>query len=307
MCDVIGIGSAVYDMLMLVDELPQEDTKIQSRSTRIQSGGPCSTALGAASRLGMRVEYMGTLANDFLGKSMRNDFRKYGIGSKYVRVVENYESFHSVVLVNPNNSTRTCVWNRGTVPPPTKADVNLNALKSSKYLYLDGHHHEAALHAANNAKEFGVKVVLDAGGFYPGIGDLIAVADILIPSEEFALKYSSQNTAQEAATTIFKAVKPELLVITQGKHGGLLYDGKVMERYPAFEVNAIDTNGAGDVFHGAFVAGHARGLSPADCACFASAVSAMSCRHFGSRDGVPTYEQTLEFLVERGVTIHERA
>lgn len=307
MCDVIGIGSAVYDMLMLVDGLPQEDTKVQAKATRIQSGGPCSTAIGAASKLGLRVEYMGTIANDFLGQAMLSDFKKYGIGSNYIRVVDDCESFHSVVLINPHLSTRTCVWNQGTVPAPTEADVNLEALQKAQYLYLDGHHPLAALYAATKAKEFGVRVVLDAGGFYPGIQNLVAIADILIPSEEFALRYSAQTTAEQAAISIYGAHHPELLVITQGKRGGLLFDGKTLARYPAFEVHAIDTNGAGDVFHGAFLVAHAKRMAPMDCATFASATAALKCMQFGARESVPTYPQALEFLRASGVDVHAPA
>jgi len=304
MCDVIGIGSAVYDMLMLVDALPQEDTKVRAKATRIQSGGPCSTAIGAASKLGLQVEYMGTIANDFLGQAMLSDFKKYGIGSKYIRVVDRCESFHSVVLINPYQSTRTCVWNEGTVPAPTTADINLEALRKARYLYLDGHHPVAALYAATKAKEFGVKIVLDAGGFYPGISDLVASADILIPSEEFALQYASQITAEQAATSIYTNHQPELLVITQGKRGGLLFDGKTLARYPAFKVNILDTNGAGDVFHGAFLVAHAKGMAPIDCACFASAAAALKCTQFGARESVPTYPQVLDFLRISGIAVH---
>lgn len=303
MCDVIGIGSAVYDMLMMVDRLPQEDTKVQSSATRIQSGGPCVTALGAMSALCLVVEYMGTIANDHLGIKMLKDFEKYNVGSKYVRVVDGCESFHSVVLINPNNLTRTCVWNRGTVPSPALEDIHLNALKACRYLYLDGHHHDAAFFAAQKAKEYGVKIVLDAGGFYPGIQDLVAISDILIPSEEFALRYTGRSQAEEAAGAIYSVHHPEILVITQGKRGGLLFDGKTAARYPAFEVDAIDTNGAGDVFHGAFVVGHARGMAPLDCALFASAASALKCMRFGARESVPSFGQTLQFLKSNGIVI----
>lgn len=304
MIDVIGIGSAVYDMLMLVDNLPQEDTKVQSSATRIQSGGPCSTALGVMSRLGLNVEYMGTLAADNLGITMLNDFEKYHIGSHFIRLVENCESFHSVVLINPNNATRTCVWNRGTVPSPCESDVNLAALRSSRYLYLDGHHHDAALFAAQKARQWGVKVVLDAGGMYPGMPDIVASANILIPSEEFALRYTGQTSTEAAARSIYAAHHPEILVVTQGRQGGFLFNGEQMLRYPAFDVHAIDTNSAGDVFHGAFVAAHARGMPVMDCACFASAVSAIKCTRFGARDTLPDFEQTLEFLRARGFSLN---
>ena len=94
---------------------------------------------------------------------------------------------------------------------------------------------------------------------------------------------------------------PQVLVVTQGSRGGfLLEDGKAV-RYPCYPVEVIDSCGAGDVFHGAFLAACVRGgMKPLDCCRFASAVSALKCTHFGARDGIPSYERTLSFLRERG-------
>ena len=304
MCEVIGIGSAVYDMLMLVDRFPSEDTKVQSTKTHIQSGGPCSTALAVMSKFGLNTAYMGTLADDNFGRILLSDFEKYQIDTRYIRVVKDCESFHAVVIINPNYSTRTCVWNKGSVPPPAETDVDLEAIKAARYLYLDGHQYAAALFAAQKAREFGVKVVLDAGTWYPEIRDLVSLSDILIPSEEFAIRYSAESKPENAAVSIYEQHQPEILLITQGKAGGLLFDGEKFERYPAFEVTALDTNGAGDVFHGAFVAGHARGFSALDCARFASAVSAIKCQHLGARESLPTFEGALDFLNDRGIEIN---
>ena len=304
MCEVIGIGSAVYDMLMLVDKYPLEDTKKQSTQTHIQSGGPCSTGLAVIGKLGLDCAYMGTLAEDSFGLTLLKDFEKYHICTDYIRVVKDCESFHAVVIINPNYSTRTCVWNKGSVPPPAVEDINLQALKKARYLYLDGHQFDAALYAARKAREYGVKVVLDAGTWFPAIQELVALTDILIPSEEFALRYSGESTAEDAARSIYEQHKPEILVITQGKFGGLIFDGEKFERYQAFEVAVVDTNGAGDVFHGAFVAAHARGFGTLDCARFASAVSAIKCQHLGARESLPTFEEALDFLSERGINIH---
>lgn len=301
---VIGIGSAVFDFQMLIDGFPSEDTKVQADVTNAIAGGPCATALVTMSRLGLESEYMGTIGSDSFGRDILADFRNYNVGAANVRIVEGCQSFHAVVLVNPQNATRTCVWNKGTVPEPDQADIDLSAVRNAKYLYLDGHHSTAAFYAAAEAKKYGVQVVLDAGGVYPGIDDLVAAADILIPSEEFALKYTGCNTAAAAAEELHRRHRPGVLVITRGKKGGVIFDGKTVSEYPAFDVKAVDTNGAGDVFHGAFVAAHDRGLSTYDCCLFASSVSAIKCTGFGARESIPTIEKTLKFLKENGVMVN---
>ena len=300
---VVGIGSAVFDFQMLINSYPVEDTKLEASTTRAVAGGPCATALVTMSKLGLEPEYMGTLGSDSFGLGILEDFKSYNVGVDNIRVIENCQSFHAAVLINPENATRTCVWNRGTVPAPETSDVNLEAVRASDYLYLDGHQYKAAVYAAKAAKKSGVKIVLDAGGLYEGIEEIVDYTDILIPSEEFALKYSGCETVESAAVEIYKRHKPEVLVITQGSRGGIIYqDGKVTQ-YPAFKVKAVDTNGAGDVFHGAFVAAHARGLSGYDCAVFASAVSAIKCQGFGAREAVPYIADVTKFLEERDFNV----
>ena len=145
-----------------------------------------------------------------------------------------------------------------------------------------------------------MKVSLDAGGTYPGIEQLLPFVDFLIPSEEFALKITGQRDAQSAARSLMSQYRPQFVAVTQGSRGGFLYDGSEFSRYACYPVDVIDSCGAGDVFHGAFLAAWIRGgMKPIDCCRFASAVSALKCTHFGARDGIPSYERTMAFLHER--------
>ncbi|MEG0766295.1 MAG: PfkB family carbohydrate kinase [Clostridia bacterium] len=299
MADVVGIGATVFDTLMLTNGFPEEDTKMQASQTMIQGGGPCATALVAVRKLGVSAEYMGNVGDDSYGMFMLEDFRKYGVETRNIHVKIGCDSFHSFVLLNTKQSTRTCIWDKGTVPPPMPVDIDMDAVCNAKVLHLDGHQLDAAIHAARLAKQHGVKVSLDAGGTYPGIERLLPFIDFLIPSEEFARKITGQSTAEAAATALYAQYKPELLVITQGRRGGFLYDGKTYTHYPAFPVEAIDSNGAGDVFHGAFIAAYVRGLAPLECAKLASAASALKCTHLGARDGIPSFERTREFMQAR--------
>lgn len=298
MAQVVGIGAAVLDILVTVDSFPREDTKLQSQQTKFQGGGPCFTGLVAVSKLGVESCYMGTLGDDMYGDYLRKAFDTYHVGRKDVRTVENSQSFHSVVLLNVSNASRTCIWNRGTVTAPEYNDINLDVLKNASYLHLDGHQMECAIYAARQAKEFGVKVSLDAGNPYPGIDRLLPLVDVMIPSEEFALKYTGCTTAEEAAAQLYAAYRPETLVITQGSRGGFLWENGKAVRYPVFPVKAVDSNGAGDTFHGAFLAARVKGLPVFEATAFASATSALKCTRVGVQEGIPSYEEVLDFIKE---------
>ena len=105
---------------------------------------------------------------------------------------------------------------------------------------------------------------------------------------------------QEAAKALYEMYSPEIVVVTQGVKGGILYDGKTVTEYPSFPVAVVDSNGAGDVFHGAFAFALTQKYDPYHCCIFSSAVSALKCTQLGARDGVPSFTQTVEFLKERG-------
>lgn len=307
MYDIAGIGAALFDTLMLTDEYPKEDTKLRSNSTKLQGGGPCSTALVAASKLGAGTTYMGTVGDDTYGKLIMDEFKKYKVGTDSIRILKNCVSANAFVLINTSAATRTCVWNYGTLPPLNEDDVDLDIIRNVHFIHLDGLHMDAAIYAAKKAHEFGVKVSLDAGGLYSGIENLLPHVDILIPSEEFALKFTGCKEAKEAMLTLKEKYNPEVLVITQGKSGGIIYHEGEIKEYPAFEVEVVDTNGAGDVFHGAFLVGLLKGMDTKACAYFASAVSALKCTKFGARVGVPTFDEAIEFLKSKGVNINDIA
>ncbi len=300
---VVGIGSTVYDTLMVVDGFPQEDTKMQGVETKVQGGGPCATALVAAQKLGVTTAYMGTIGDDLFGTFMMDDLKKWNVNTDYVKVIPDTVSFHAVVVLNQKTASRTCVWNKGTVAAPTAEDLNEEVIKNAKVLHLDGHMLDAAIYAAKKCKEWGVKVSHDAGGTYPGIEKLMEYVDWLIPSEEFALKMTGAATAEEAAQKLYETYHPELVVLTQGVKGGILLDEKGMRHYDSYKVEVKDSNGCGDTFHGAFVAGKIHGLSNDDACKYASAAAAIKCTRLGARYGMANDQECRAFLKERGVEL----
>ena len=305
MARVVGIGASVFDILMTADAFPKEDTKLQGKETKIQCGGPCATALVAMSKLGEPVCHMGTVGDDMYGSFILSELKRFGVGVDGVAVMPG-SSFHSFVLLNTSNSSRTCIFNRGKAAKPTKENVDLEVLKQAEFLHLDGNQLECAIYAAEKAHEYGVTVSLDAGGVYPGIEQLLPLVDVLIPSEEFSLKITSCATAVEAAKVLQETYNPKVLVITQGSKGGFIWENGKAVRYPVFPVKAIDSNGAGDTFHGAFVAGQLKGMSVYESCAFASATSALKCTRFGAQEGIPGYEEVLEFMKSHeGVIVND--
>ena len=217
--------------------------------------------------------------------------------------VPNTLGFRSCIWLSDHAATRTCVYHRGTVPSTQLGEKAAEAIAGSRILMVDGNDLEAAVTGAQIARKSGTVVLYDAGGRYPGVERLLALTDILIPSEEFALGNTGAATAEEAAMQLYQAYRPKVVVITRGEAGGLLYDGNQLWYYPAFPVAAVDTNGAGDVFHGAFAFALTMGYDYKTCCIFSSAVSALKCTQIGARRGVPSFRQTVEFLKEHQIIL----
>ena len=300
MTDIAGIGANVYDTLITLKGYPKEDTKMRCESLRQSGGGPCATGLVAASKLGAKTAFIGNLSDDAGGIFLKADFEKFGVSTDFCTVKSGYASFSSYIWLARDKATRTIVFDKGNLPPVALDERAKKAIAESKVLMFDGNELDAAVEAAKIARENGVKVLYDAGGLYDGVERLLPYADILIPSEEFALGHTGAKTAEEAAKILFSKYSPEIVVVTQGKAGGILFDGKAIMPYPALPAEVVDSNGAGDVFHGAFAFAVTKGYNAYKACIFSSAVSALKCTKVGSRDAVPTFDETVKYLKECG-------
>ena len=300
MAKIVGIGANVFDTLYNVPSYPKEDTKMRATASKTAGGGPVATGLVAASKLGIDVAYIGVMSDDNGGRFLKQDFEKYGVGTNYIKVEAGYRSFASVLWLCADTATRTCVFDKGDLPPLVLDEAQKQAVKKAELLMVDGNEMDAAVEAAKIARENNTKVLYDCGGLYDGVERLLALTDIMIPSEEFALGHTGCKTAEDAAKKLYEAYNPEIVVITRGKNGGLLYDGSDIISYPVYPANVVDSNGSGDVFHGAFAAGVVKGFDFVKCCHFSSAVSAIKCMGIGARESVPNFETTKNYLKENG-------
>ena len=300
MSKIVGIGANVFDTLYNIPTYPTEDTKTRATASKTAGGGPVATGLVAAQKLGEETAYIGVLSDDNGGKFLKEDFEKYGVETGLIEVKSGYRSFASVLWLCADTATRTCVFDKGDLPPLVLNDAQKQAIKEAQLLMVDGNEMDAAVEAAKIAKENGVKVLYDCGGLYDGVEKLLALIDIMIPSEEFSLGHTGCKTAEEAAKKLYETYKPEIIVITQGKNGGILYDGKNIVKYPIYPAKVVDSNGSGDVFHGAFAAAVVKGYDYLKCCHFSSAVSAIKCMGVGARESVPDFETTKKYLKENG-------
>ena len=300
MAKIVGIGANVFDTLYNIPAYPAEDTKLRATASKTAGGGPVATGLVAAQRLGEPTAYIGVLSDDNGGRFLKEDFIKYGVNTDLIEVKSGYRSFASVLWLCADTATRTCVFDKGDLPPLKLNDAQKQAIAQAEILMVDGNELDAAVEAAKIARASGTRVLYDCGGLYEGVERLLACTDVMIPSEEFALGHTGCSTAEEAAKKLYDTYRPEVVVITQGKRGGIVYNGAQLVSYPIYPAVVVDSNGSGDVFHGAFAAGIVKGYDYLKCCHFSSAVSALKCTGFGARESVPDFDRVKNYLKENG-------
>lgn len=297
---IVGIGACVMDTLINLPTYPREDTKMRAVASKAAGGGPAATGIVAAAKLGAEASFIGVLSDDGGGKFLLEDFARFGVGTEHITVESGYRSFTSVIWLAADTTSRTCVFDKGDLPPLKLNEAQAEAVREAEILMIDGNEMDGAEEAAKIARESGTRVLYDCGGLYEGVERLLRLTDIMIPSEEFALAHTGTTDVREAARVLMDTYHPEVVVITRGKLGGLYFDGNEFWDYPAFPVKAVDSNGAGDVFHGAFAAAVVRGFSLRDCCVFASATSAIKCTGVGARASVPDFDTVMKLVKEKG-------
>jgi len=208
-----------------------------------------------------------------------------------------------VVYVQEKTGDRVFSPVRGFLSRRIKPEeLDRSYVTSAQYLHLDGHQPEASLVAARWMHEAGKTVVLDGPSTDHPVSDsmqaLVAETDILISGSGFCPMLTGQQDIWEAGRTALR-MGPTTVVQTEGIRGSFTVTPDDEFHRPAFPVEAIDTTGAGDVFHGAYLVGLVKGWDLRRTARFASAVSAIHCTVLGNRQGIPSMEGVELFLEKR--------
>jgi sulfofructose kinase len=295
---VTGLGQCSLDYLSLVDGYPSVDTKKEVLEWAEQGGGPVATALVSLSRLGVSCSFYGVVGDDEAGEKIRQSLSEEGIDLKGLLTRQESFSQLAFIAVEKGTAKRTIFWRRPTGKPLQQEELGSDFPGSSDFLLLDGLMMEASLAAAQKAKELKIPVMLDAGSVRPGMIALVQSCDYLVASEVFAKglgwELKPEFLLEEAGRLGLKA-----LTITQGEEGSITVSGDSIIRMPAFRVEAIDTTGAGDVFHAGYIFGLLKGRDLKEVVRFASAVAALKCRKLGGRAGIPGLNEVLQFLIEQ--------
>lgn len=299
MSAVVGVGIATVDYLCVVERLPELDRKTTIESFSIQGGGPVATALVTLQRLGVSTALVARVGDDTLGQFIVADLQREGVNTSDLVLQQGVDSSFSFIMIERGTGKRSVAhYDPGerTLSPDS---VPVEQVQAATILHIDGHEADAQVRAATLARERGVTVIYDGGSVRPRCGDLCALADYLISSEHFPVEFTGIRRLPRAMEKLLE-YGPKAVVATLGARGCRVATREGGWELPPAPVGPIvDTTGAGDVFHGAFMYGLLHQWDLRRICDFANITAGLKCRHLGGRDGIPTMSDIERVMLHR--------
>lgn len=296
MVDVLCIGHVAYDVTLPLKDYPLENSKYVIDYKIEGGGGPASNAAYLLSKWGIKTSFIGLLGDDTYGKNIIEEFKNVGTDISMVKMAKDYPTPYSTILVNIKNGTRTIINSKVQHPQLDIDQKHLEKL-NPKVMLFDGHELKTSIKAMELFPN--AKTILDAGSVREGTLVLGEKVDYLIVSENFALSYckmeslKNENDYEECMNKIKQLNKHGQIVVTLGERG-LIYEEKGrVKSLDAYKVKAVDTTGAGDIFHGAFAYGLINNYSLIENLKLSSKTSAISVQTLGGRRSIPDKDKII--------------
>ena len=291
---VICVGQVVTDHTFRVDEVEPPPSKTTARSYAMSVGGLSANAAIAVARLGGRAVFWGRVGRDEAGEELKHALEAEGVDAGGLIMAEGARTPLSAVIVDKVGE-RSIVTYRGERLPSDPSGLPLDRLSEAGCVLCDPRWPEAAALAFARAREIGVPSAMDAEKSEERLlRQLVPLTDHAIFAKTGLSIFAPGVPPEEGLARALQTGPLKLAAVTLGEKGTLwLAPGmEAPARRPAFPVDATNTTGAGDVFHGAFALAIAEKQGMEEALRFASAAGALR-----ARDGKTPDRAALEELL----------
>ncbi|MCD6163547.1 MAG: hypothetical protein J7K40_14195 [candidate division Zixibacteria bacterium] len=293
----VGVGLCALDYICLIEKYPGPDEKRDALQFSRTGGGPVPSALCAISHFGEKSSFIGKCGNDPEGRIVASELKRFDVDIQAMIFDTYSRTPRAFIWVDSHTGQRTVVLDRTEIADLTEAELNQDIIKSCRYLLIDGRENKACIAAAKIAKQNGAEVILDAGSPRENIQELLPLVDYMVVSKNFAENFTHEDEPGKAAIKLQK-LGFKTVVITLGADGVICAaEGKFFHQ-DAFKTEVVDTTGAGDVFHGAFIYGLGKNWDLPEVIEFSSAAAALKCQRIGGRQGIPAVDEVVQFIEE---------
>ena len=328
--DIVGIGASTLDRFIVVDHFPTGREVQQAISSTTDGGGPVATALATAGKYGSRTVMIDRIGDDMVGRYILEDFHKYNVNTEGIQVDVDAKSGTATILVKQKTGERAVFFERSTATEPEFLEAHKQLIESAYILHINGRHRKLMRSAMAVAKEVGTIISLDGGAqrYDEDMKPITEASHIVIVARDYAEKYTGTTNLEDACRIIHER-GAFIAGVTDGANGSYFVwpDGTSYRCEPFTQATVVDTTGAGDSFHGAFLANlvhtinHMKGQDATSttkhdrasihavellkacahsdlekAAIFASAVASLNTQGIGGRSPLPTLKSVQELI-----------
>ncbi|HSR51600.1 MAG TPA: carbohydrate kinase family protein [Acidobacteriota bacterium] len=293
---VVSLGMNAVDWICRLPVYPPHNSKIKLDELLKLGGGPAATAGALCGRWGLGTKYVGRVGDDDVGRFSLADLRSEPMDCSDVEVIEGADSQLAVILVDRPSGERTVLWQRDPRLDYHPGQLRPQQITCGQVLHMDGNELPARAEAARWAQAAGMPVCLDIDRPGPGDRELLQSVDFALPTEAFVKRFASTDDWREGLMAV-KDACPGWVGCTRGRQGvAVAWENRIVE-VPSFDIRPLESTGAGDVFHGAFVYSlFQSGWSLRRKLRFSCAAGALSCTRVGARGGIPPLQEVLQLL-----------
>ncbi len=288
---IMCVGQSAYDITLPLDHYPIENKKVRLEKKVECGGGSSSNCAYLLAKWGMNTYFAGIIGNDHYGEKIIKEYEKVGVNTKYLQVSDKFSTTSSYIIANTSIGSRTILTSRDK-------DIKMEPVEITDefdYILFDGYEKDFALELIK--KNPNAITILDAGSLKEATLELAKIVNYVVCSHDFAeelskvkIDYNDFDSIVDAYKEIKKTIKGNL-IITLEEYGCFTCVNGLYKIVPSIKAKAIDSTGAGDIFHGAFVYALANNFSLEKAMRFSNITGALSVETLGSRYSIPELER----------------
>lgn len=303
---ILVVGSSNTDLIIKLAEIPRPGETLLGGEFKTFPGGKGANQAVAAARGGGDVVFIASVGNDSYGDESLKGYRLDNINTENIKICKGIPSGIAMITIAESGENAIAVAPGANAElKPEDLDEAEEAFDEAEFMLVQLETPlETVKKAVDICSEFETRVILNPAPAAELPDEILTKVDIITPNETEAERLTGitvrgENEARQAAMKLHeRGIKT--VIITLGSEGAFVSDQitGVVKRVPGFEVEAVDTTAAGDVFNGQLAVALAEGLSLEDAIRLAHAGAALSVQKLGAQSSIPRREETDYFLEE---------
>jgi sugar/nucleoside kinase (ribokinase family) len=302
--EAISLGDTAVDLIASVPEHPRFGGDSEISVLERHAGGSAANFAVAMARLGISSGLISKVSSDEAGRFLRGGLKREGVDVTHLKQEDGGTG--TIFVIVDRSGQRTMLSFRGVNVRLLPEEIPREYIAGSRLLHVSGYslvrapQCDAALTAMKYAKEANVRISFDPSPLVrlagrKALAKTLGLVDVVLPSEAEAKYLSRKKNIKNAGRTILKK-GPSIVAMKLGRKGCLVMDKNDELLVPAFNVETIDTTGAGDAYNAGFLAGHLKGWDLKRSAEFATAAAALKIMKVGARNGLPRIGELEAFM-----------